>query len=86
MFGQTAQGSTTGLSDSATRMFRVEVTGLRQSSQSNQLSYQIRRSGSVFLSVPYNRMNEEMQRINRLGGKILSIHPVVTADAAPESE
>ena len=76
MFGQTSLGSTTILSDAASRMFRVEVKGLRQTYQSDKLSYPIRRSGSAFISVPYNRMNEEMQRINRLGGKIVSIQPL----------
>ncbi|HEY9805468.1 MAG TPA: phycobilisome linker polypeptide, partial [Candidatus Obscuribacterales bacterium] len=57
----------------------VEVTGLRQTYRSNKLSYPIRRSGSTFVTVPYGRMNEEMQRINRLGGKIVSIQPL-TAD------
>jgi hypothetical protein len=75
MFGQTALGSAT-LSDASNRMFRFEVQGLRQTYQSEKLSYPIRRSGSVFVTVPYNRMNEEMQRINRLGGKIVSIQPL----------
>jgi len=75
MFGQTALGNT-ALSDSGNRMFRVEVKGLRQTYQSDKLTYPIRRSGSSFISVPYSRMNEEMQRINRLGGKIVSIEPL----------
>ena len=78
MFGQTSLGSNT-TDDSASRIFRVEVTGLRQTYRSNKLSYPIRRSGSTFVTVPYGRMNEEMQRINRLGGKIVSIQPL-TAD------
>lgn len=72
MFGQTALGRAT-LSDAANRVFRVEVEGLRQSSESDQLSYSIRQSGSVLVTVPYNRLNEEMQRINRLGGRIVSV-------------
>ena len=76
MFGQTALGSNTTVSDAASRMFRVEVRGLRQTYRSDKLSYPIRRSGSAFISVPYDRMNEEMQRINRLGGKIVSIQPL----------
>lgn len=75
MFGQTALGSAT-LSNSGNRMFRFEIQGLRQTYQSDKLSYPIRRSGSVFVTVPYNRMNEEMQRISRLGGKIVSIQPL----------
>jgi phycocyanin-associated rod protein len=75
MFGQTALGSTT-LDDSANRVFRFEVEGLRQTYQSDKLSYPIRRSGSFFITVPYSRMSEEMQRISRLGGKIVSIQPL----------
>lgn len=84
MFGQTALGSA-NLSDSANRVFRVEVSGLRQTYESDKLSYPIRRSGSVFITVPYNRMNEEMQRVNRLGGKIVSIQPL-TLEANGEAK
>lgn len=75
MFGQTTLGSAT-LSDAGNRVYRFEVQGLRQTYQSDKLSYPIRSSGSVFITVPYSRMNEEMQRINRLGGKIVSIEPL----------
>lgn len=86
MFGQTALGSAT-LSDAANRVFRFEIEGLRQTYQSDKLSYPIRRSGSVFITVPYNRMNEEMQRINRLGGKIVSIQPLtLDSNGAAKSE
>lgn len=73
MFGQTSQGNTS-FGDTSTRMFRFEVSGLHQTS--TPLNYSIRLSGSTFVAVPYNRMNEEMQRINRLGGKIVSIQPL----------
>ncbi|HEY9750915.1 MAG TPA: phycobilisome linker polypeptide [Allocoleopsis sp.] len=86
MFGQTALGSSAGLSDAASRMFRVEVQGLRQTYRSDKLSYPIRRSGSTFISVSYNRMNEEMQRINRLGGKIVSIQPLSADQPQAKSE
>ncbi|MBD1863435.1 MULTISPECIES: phycobilisome linker polypeptide [Trichocoleus] len=76
MFGQSSLGSNTSVDDSASRMFRVEVRGLRQTYRSNKLSYPIRRSGSTYVTVPYGRMSEEMQRINRLGGKIVSIEPL----------
>lgn len=61
------------------RTFRYEVVGLRQSSD-DRTNYPIRQSGSTFINVPYSRMNEFMQRITRLGGKIVSIQPV-TADS-----
>lgn len=81
MFGQTAIGSSANTS-SGTRMFRYEVEGLRQNEETDKSSYPIRRSGSIFVTVPYGRMNEEMQRITRLGGKIVAIHPLTVADPA----
>ncbi|EKQ69399.1 FAD-binding protein [Leptolyngbyaceae cyanobacterium JSC-12] len=62
--------------DSGSRLFRYEVVGLRQNSETDRTSYPIRRSGSTFITVPYARMNEAMQRITRIGGKIVSIQPV----------
>ena len=86
MFGQTALGSSR-LGDAANRMFRFEVEGMRQTYENDQLSYPIRRSGSFMITVPYNRMNEEMQRINRMGGKIVSIQPLtLEGDSQAKSE
>ncbi|BAY40633.1 oxidoreductase FAD/NAD(P)-binding protein [Nostoc sp. NIES-2111] len=61
--------------ESGSRIFVYEVVGLRQNEETDQTNYPIRKSGSVFIRVPYNRMNQEMQRITRLGGKIVSIQP-----------
>lgn len=61
---------------SGSRLFRYEVVGLRQNSETDKTNYPIRRSGSTFITVPYDRMNEVMQRISRLGGRIVSISPV----------
>ena len=61
---------------SGSRVFVYEVVGLRQDEATDKINYPIRRSGSVFVTVPYNRMNQEMQRIARLGGKIVSIRPL----------
>lgn len=80
MFGQTSLGSG-GASSAASRVFRYEVTGLRQNAETDKNSYDIRNSGSVFITVPYARMNEEMQRITRLGGKIVKIESL-TAETA----
>ncbi len=82
MLGQTAVGSAAN-TPSGARMFRYEVTGLRQNDQTDRNNYQIRSSGSVFITVPYNRMNEEMQRITRLGGRIVNIEPLVNEEPAP---
>jgi phycocyanin-associated, rod len=63
-------------STSDNRMYVYEVEGLRQSDHTSNNSYQIRTSNNVFIPVPYSRMNEEMQRITRIGGKIVNIHPL----------
>lgn len=83
MFGQTTVG-TNGISSAASRMFRYEVVGLRQNEETDKNNYEIRRSGSVFMTVPYDRMNEEMQRITRLGGKIVNIEPLTAETAAKQ--
>jgi phycocyanin-associated, rod len=74
MMGQLVGRSGSSLSNS--RYFRYEVSGLRQSDETMNSDYQIRSSASVFITVPYNRMNEEMQRISRLGGKIINIEVI----------
>ncbi|WAL58491.1 phycobilisome linker polypeptide [Thermocoleostomius sinensis] len=79
MFGQTTVGGAAN-SPSGSRMFRYEVVGLRQNQETDRNNYDIRRSGSVFITVPYNRMNEEMQRILRMGGKIVNIEPLSSED------
>jgi phycocyanin-associated rod protein len=80
MFGQATVGNG-GLSSSASRVFRYEVVGLRQNQENDKNNYEIRRSGSVFVTVPYDRMSEEMQRITRMGGRIVKIEPL-TAESA----
>lgn len=60
-------------STSDNRMFIYEVEGLRQNDRTAANSYPIRSSDNVFISVPYSRMNDEMRRITRLGGKIVDI-------------
>ncbi|BAY26747.1 CpcD phycobilisome linker domain protein [Calothrix sp. NIES-2100] len=58
------------------RSFQVEVSGLQQNDVTSQNNYPIRSSASVFITVPFSRFNEELQRINRLGGKIVNIQPL----------
>ena len=58
------------------RIFVYEVVGLDQGDLT-------RSSGSQFFTVPYALMNQEMQRINRLGGKIISIKPLNSDSATP---
>ncbi|KPQ38642.1 MAG: phycobilisome linker polypeptide [Phormidium sp.] len=73
MMGSTALNSST---PSGSRMFRYEVRGLRQSPGTDNNDYPIRSSDSIFMTVPYNRMNDEMRRITRMGGEIVSIQPL----------
>jgi phycocyanin-associated rod protein len=77
MLGQSLVGSASN--PSASRVFVYEVAGLRQNEESDKNNYAFRQSGSVFIKVPYSRMNEEMQRITRLGGTIVNIKPLVEA-------
>lgn len=55
------------------RIFVYEITGLKQNQENDSNSYSFRKSGSIFKSVPYHRLNEEMQRIGKMGGTIVSI-------------
>lgn len=73
MLGHSALTQTAGSSIN-NRSFIYEVSGLRQSEETEQNSYAIRKSGSTMIQVPFNRMNEVMQKINRMGGTIVAIH------------
>ncbi len=68
-------GKITGNTEAANRYFRYEVEGLRQNEETDKTDYEIRSSANTFITVPYDRMNAEMQRITRLGGKIVNIQP-----------
>ncbi|MEH2260372.1 ferredoxin--NADP reductase [Nostoc sp.] len=76
------QGAVEGAANTelGSRIFLYEVVGLRQSEETDQTNYPIRKSGSVFIRVPYNRMNQEMRRITRLGGTIVSIQSVTALE------
>ncbi|MGB5636796.1 MAG: phycobilisome linker polypeptide [Waterburya sp.] len=60
-------------SSSNNRIFVYEVAGLKQNEANDRNSYSFRSSSNVFVSIPYNRMNEEMQRIGKMGGTIVNI-------------
>lgn len=64
------------------RVFIFEVEGLRQGENTDKLNFPIRRSGVVYITVPFERMNQEMRRIGRLGGKIVNIRPAGEPQAA----
>ena len=59
--------------EAGSRVFVYEVVGIRQNEETDNMTPAIRNSGSIFIRVPYSRMNQEMQRIARLGGKIVNI-------------
>jgi ferredoxin--NADP+ reductase len=63
------------------RLYVYEVIGLRDNQSVAGANEKVRTSGSKFITVPYQRMNQEMRRIARLGGKILSIRPLGTSEA-----
>ena len=72
MYSPSAIGNASG-SAAGNRLFRYEVSGLCADWGSPAPT---RQSGSVFITVPYSRMQEELRRITNLGGKILSITPM----------
>lgn len=79
MLGQFVTGGRSS-SPSDNRIFVYEVTGLKQNEQNDSNSYPVRTSSSVSMQVPYNRMNEEMLRITRMGGTIVKIKPLGELD------
>ena len=58
------------------RVFVYEVSGLRQSDATDLNSYAIRNSSSIFVKVPFSRLNEQTRKITRLGGTSVDIRPV----------
>ncbi|NEQ30314.1 MAG: ferredoxin-NADP reductase [Leptolyngbya sp. SIO4C5] len=75
MYNQSVVGSSAN-SIAGNRIFIYEVEGLHQNSETDKMNYEIRNSGTISFKVPYSRMNQEMQRITRMGGKIVSIRPL----------
>ena len=72
MLGKSVIGGRSS-SSANNRIFVYEVTGLKQNQENDSNSYSFRSSSSVFISVPHNRMNDEMQRIGKMGGTIVNI-------------
>ncbi|NEO56733.1 MAG: ferredoxin-NADP reductase [Okeania sp. SIO3B5] len=75
MTTQTALGVKTN-TEYGSRIFVYEVEGLGRGKITDKTNNPIRRSGTVYITVPYARMNQEMQRITQMGGKIISIKAV----------
>jgi ferredoxin--NADP+ reductase len=63
--------SASGTQSSGSRMYRYEVVTFLGG----------RRSGPTFMTAPYNRMSEIMRQVARMGGKIIGITPLGTADS-----
>jgi len=74
MYNQNAFG-TARLNNAGNRTYRIEVTGMRQNAETDRRGYSIRQSGRWSLIVPYNRLSDQMQRIARMGGQIVSVRP-----------
>ena len=75
MYNPSAAGGASN-TQSGNRFFVYEVVGLNQSLETDPIDSPIRRSGKVSITVPYNRMNQELRRISRMGGQIVSIRPL----------
>ncbi|NEP35117.1 MULTISPECIES: ferredoxin--NADP reductase [unclassified Moorena] len=74
MYSPSESTNSSTVTEFGSRTYLYEVVGLRQNGP-------IRQSGTVLLTVPYNRMKQEMQRIARMGGKIVSIKPLSSSAA-----
>lgn len=59
-------------------IFLYEVVINPKMGKLNQIDGLFQRRGKFYLRVPYGRMRREMQRISRLGGKIVKIIPINT--------
>jgi len=80
MLGQFAS-MPSSVSSADSRVFLYEVEGLKQSEETEGQSYAVRKSSTMMIPVPYNRMNSEMRRISRLGGRIVKIHPLAATQS-----
>ncbi|MGK7878880.1 MAG: DUF1816 domain-containing protein [Crocosphaera sp.] len=59
--------------DKNNRVFLYEVIINPKMGKPSQINGLFQRRGKFYIKVPYERMSKEMQRISRLGGKIISI-------------
>jgi len=73
-------------SSSGDRIFVYEVTGLKQNQANDSNDYAFRSSSNTFVSVPYSRMNEEMQRIGKMGGSIVSIQSLAAFEQEKQND
>lgn len=71
MYGQSTTGTTT-ITQSGDRMLQLEVTGLLNPVGSLATSDKVQQSTQT-IKVAYSRLLEEMQRVQRMGGKITNV-------------
>ncbi|MCF2971212.1 phycobilisome linker polypeptide [Synechococcus sp. Nb3U1] len=81
MFGQSTTSPET-LTEAGSRVYKIEYTGLLNPLEALATSDKVRRS-TVSATVPYARLSAEMQRILRMGGKIVGVAALSGAGAAP---
>ncbi|MFS8740625.1 phycobilisome linker polypeptide [Synechococcus sp. O70.2] len=74
MFGQSTS-SPEALTEAGSRVYKIEYTGLLNPPDALTTSAKVRRSTAT-LTVPYSRLSAEMQRILRMGGKVLRVTPL----------
>ncbi|ABC98442.1 phycocyanin-associated, rod [Thermostichus sp. MS-CIW-21] len=79
MFGQSTSGPET-LTEAGSRVYKVEYTGLLNPPDALATSAKVRRS-TMSITVPYSRLSTEMQRILRMGGKIVQVTALSAAPA-----
>ncbi|MEL4897520.1 DUF1816 domain-containing protein [Crocosphaera sp. Alani8] len=66
--------------DKYSRIFLYEIAIDPKIGKLNHIESLFQRRGKFYLKVPYKRMSQEMQRISRLGGKIIKIVPIGALD------
>ncbi|MEN9206247.1 MAG: phycobilisome linker polypeptide [Thermostichales cyanobacterium SZTDM-1c_bins_54] len=74
MYGVSAVGGA-GLTESGSRVFKIEFTGVVNPVSSLATSDKVRHSVQS-VTVPYSSMSKEVQRILRMGGKIVQVTQV----------
>ena len=81
MYNPNAAGGNTSYDN---RLFIYEVEGLGPAQDSGNVGAP-RRSGRMRITVPYSRMQQESQRITRMGGKIMAVYPADSSDSTAAS-
>lgn len=84
MYPPETQTKMTTNSDENNPVFLYEVVMQPQMGKNSQTGGLFQRRGRLFIKVPYERMNQEMQRIIRSGGKIVRITPLTDIQEPPK--